>query len=232
MDIAFPLELDGALINETRTLEEYYHQKKQELLNKNKYVPTISKTIQYYNNNAESYYSETMFIDMSKIYKKFRKHIKVGASILDVGCGVGRDTKYFIQHGYRVYSIDSSKGMVDMCKKYSFAFCKQMDMHQIDFYEEFDAIWANASLLHLKSTEFNNVIKKLINAAKQEGIIFFSLKEKDNRPELDGRYYEFYTPNKVKELMSQFNNIEYIDSWTDDNCFNNFIFKKKTINKI
>lgn len=231
MDIAFPLELDGALTNEVRKLEENYNQKKLEIFNNAEILQKINSTIKYYDDNTHNYYVETMFVDMSEIYKKFRSHLKTGASILDIGCGVGRDTKYFIQHGYKVYSIDASHGMVEICRKYPFAFCKQMNMQDIDFYEEFDAVWANASLLHLTTTEFKEVIKKLINTVKQEGIIFFSLKEKDNRPELDKRYYKFYKPDEVKNLMSQFNNLEHIHSWTDDKCFNNFIFRKKVINK-
>jgi len=232
-DIAFPLELDGALTNEVRKLEEdYYRQKEQSFCQSNqKSRDNSNNTTQYYDEHAENYFSETMFLDISELYKRFRKYIKTGASILDVGCGVGRDTKYFIQHGYKVYSIDASNAMVEMCQKYPFSFCKQMDMKDIQFYEEFDAIWANASLLHLKSTEFRDVIKKLINAVKQEGIIFFSLKEKDNRSNPDDRYYEYYTIAKVLDIMSSFGNIEHIDSWTDGKCFNNFIFKKKTINK-
>ena len=46
-----------------------------------------NKTINYYNNNAESYYDQTVNIDFEDLYEKFLKYIPDGGSIMDVGCG-------------------------------------------------------------------------------------------------------------------------------------------------
>lgn len=230
MDIAFPLELDGALTNEVRRLEDYYDQKRLEIFSDAKIPQKINSTIKYYNDNSENYYDETMFINMSKIYNKFRHYLKTGASILDVGCGVGRDTRYFIQYGYKVYSIDASQEMVRICNKYPFAFCKKMDMTELNFYEKFDAVWANASLLHIDKNNFESTFQKLINATKSNGIIFFSIKELDNRKEQDKRHYEFYKKEEIFNKLQKFKEIHLIETWTDDNCFHNFIVKKNVKN--
>jgi len=66
-------------------------------------------TIEYYNNNAEKYYKNTVEVDMSPLYKEFLKHIKENGHILDAGCGSGRDSLYFLKQGYEVTAIDGSK---------------------------------------------------------------------------------------------------------------------------
>jgi len=39
---------------------------------------------------------------MKRVYELFLKYLPLGAKILDLGCGSGRDTKYFLQKGYDV----------------------------------------------------------------------------------------------------------------------------------
>ncbi|MBV5328534.1 MAG: class I SAM-dependent methyltransferase, partial [Chlorobium sp.] len=70
----------------------------------------------------------------------FRKHISKGGMILDAGCGVGRDTRYFIQHGYKVVSFDASERMVQLCSQYPFAYCRQQSFADIESIQEFDAV--------------------------------------------------------------------------------------------
>jgi 2-polyprenyl-3-methyl-5-hydroxy-6-metoxy-1,4-benzoquinol methylase len=55
------------------------------------------KTIDYYNNNPQEFYDRTINADMTDRYEKFLRHLPEQANILDAGCGVGRDTKYFFQ---------------------------------------------------------------------------------------------------------------------------------------
>lgn len=68
-----------------------------------------AKTIQYYERNADGYVHETMNCDFTDIEKRFCKYIKPGGNILDVGCGSGRDAKYFIEKGYQVTAFDGSE---------------------------------------------------------------------------------------------------------------------------
>lgn len=55
-------------------------------------------TISFYNKNHQEYFDQTYKLDLSDIYEKFTYYISRGALILDAGCGVGRDTRYFIRH--------------------------------------------------------------------------------------------------------------------------------------
>ena len=72
-----------------------------------------NKTIDYYNQNAEEYCQSTKDADMSACYQMFEKCLQPGAKILDLGCGSGRDSKYFLSRGYDVTSVDGSE---EICK--------------------------------------------------------------------------------------------------------------------
>ena len=71
----------------------------------------MDTTIAYYENNAESFAKGTVDIEFSNMQDIFLSELKEGASILDFGCGSGRDTKYFMQKGYRVSALDGSAGL-------------------------------------------------------------------------------------------------------------------------
>ena len=63
----------------------------------NKLRTDIEKTIAYYNYNAERFVESTINADVSELYMPFEKLLSPGAKILDLGCGSGRDSKYFVQ---------------------------------------------------------------------------------------------------------------------------------------
>ena len=70
-------------------------------------------TLEYYNKNAKIYCEQTLEGNMQENYDKFLQHLPSNAYILDFGCGSGRDSKYFIEKGYKVKAID---GSIEMCK--------------------------------------------------------------------------------------------------------------------
>lgn len=60
-----------------------------------KYRSDVDRTIEYYGKNAEEFVTSTIYADVSGLYKHFEKHISLGCRILNLGCGSGRDSKYF-----------------------------------------------------------------------------------------------------------------------------------------
>ncbi|WP_025542950.1 hypothetical protein, partial [Vibrio parahaemolyticus] len=130
-DIVFPLETDGAIDNEINRIQNKIQELSQ--LSQKPFwsrfmikVNKISPTTAFYNENADAYYLQTNHIDMSSTYEKYRKYVKPSGRILDAGCGVGRDTRYFISKGYKVQSFDISENMCKITNSYPFSFCKQM----------------------------------------------------------------------------------------------------------
>ena len=74
-----------------------------------------NKTIDYYNQNADSFVQGTVSVDFKETQDKFLQ-LLTGKTILDFGCGSGRDTKYFLESGFDVTAIDGSE---ELCKSAS-----------------------------------------------------------------------------------------------------------------
>ena len=70
-----------------------------------------NNTLNYYNQNADTFFSGTVSVDFTQTQNKFLNYLNVGDYILDFGCGSGRDTKYFLEAGMKVDAIDGSEEM-------------------------------------------------------------------------------------------------------------------------
>lgn len=62
----------------------------------------MDTTLTYYNMNAVTFVEGTKNVDFKRIQENFASRLPQGATILDFGCGSGRDTKYFAEQGFNV----------------------------------------------------------------------------------------------------------------------------------
>lgn len=85
----------------------------------NQEITINNKTINYYNKYAKSFVQITRSVDLTNIQNKFLSYLQPKASILDFGCGSGRDTKYFLKQNYNVTAIDGSKVICKEASKYT-----------------------------------------------------------------------------------------------------------------
>ncbi|MEW6231808.1 MAG: methyltransferase domain-containing protein, partial [Chloroflexota bacterium] len=111
----------------------------------------VAKTIKTYEETAEDYYKTHFDInEVKNIADFFIQNLK-GQKILDIGCGPGRDAKYFSEHGLKVTGADLTSNFVKMASQnVPNAKFVQMDMRNLGFPENtFDGIWACASFLHV-----------------------------------------------------------------------------------
>ena len=163
----------------------------------------MKNTKDYYNQNAMEFFAETVKADMSKQYQPFLERLPQGASILDAGCGSGRDSLAFKQLGYKVTAIDGSKELCKLATKYIGQEVKHICFQEIDFQEEFDGIWACATLLHVPSKELPEVLKRLYKALKSQGILYTSFKYGDFEGNCNGRYFHHLKEEKAKIIFTR-----------------------------
>ena len=110
-------------------------------------------TLEYYNKNANKYNSETLSIEFEEQHNILLKYLKPGDHILDLGCGSGRDSKAFIEKGYKVTAMDGSIELSKIASKNigQEVICRKFqDLNEDGIY---DAVWACASLIHRWKTE-------------------------------------------------------------------------------
>ena len=160
------------------------------------------RTITFYNNNADSYYERTISSDMETQYRFFLKYLTAGARILDLGCGSGRDTKYFRDHGYNVVAIDGSEEMCRRAESYTGINVRQMDFLDLNDREIYAGIWASASLLHIEKKDLPRMFAKLRKALTKDGVLYVSFKEGTFEGFRDGRYYTDLTEGELFNLTN------------------------------
>lgn len=170
----------------------------------------------YYDENAQEFFDGTVDADMSSHHKEFLRYLPENTHILDAGCGSGRDTRMFKELGYEVTAIDGSMEMCRLASEYADANVKHMQFQEIEFENEFDGIWACASLLHVPSEELDSVLNRLNNSLKDNGIFYASFKCGDFEGERNGRYFNDLTETSAIELFEK-NNFKVMKTWlTDD----------------
>ncbi len=172
-----------------------------------------NKTIDYYNENAKDFVQGTISVDFTKVQHKFIERLEKGDYILDFGCGSGRDTKYFIDNGFKVDAIDGSEELCKLASDYTGINVKHMYFQQLSDIDKYNGIWACSSILHLKYEELVRVIEKMNLALKQNGIIYTSFKYGDFEGERNGRYFTDMTEISFKKLIKNIRDLRIEEYW-------------------
>lgn len=174
---------------------------------------TLNRTIDYYNENAKDFVQGTISVDFTKVQHKFIDKLEKSDYILDFGCGSGRDTKYFIDNGFKVDAIDGSEELCKLASDYTGINVKHMYFQQLSDIDKYNGIWACSSILHLKYEELIRVIEKMNLALKQNGIIYTSFKYGDFEGERNGRYFTDMTEIFFKKLIENIRDLRIEEYW-------------------
>lgn len=173
----------------------------------------MDKTLNYYNENAQSFASGTVSVEFTEMQDKFLQKLNPGAYILDFGCGAGRDTKYFLDQGYLVEAIDGSEQLCQIASKYTGIKVRQMLFQELEVNEKYDGIWACASILHLPKKELKEVLKKMLVALKPGGWIYTSFKYGEYEGMRNGRYFTDFTWNSFQRFIRDTESLSIAESW-------------------
>jgi len=148
-------------------------------------------TLQFYRGNAEAYAKRTFTSRQARLMA-FLAQLPPGASILELGCGAGGDTAEMLARGFEVRATDGSPEMAGVASRHLGRTVETLLFHDLDEVDAYDAVWANACLLHVPRTELADVLARIWRALKAEGVFYASYKEGDvdGRDTLD-RYYNY-----------------------------------------
>ena len=173
----------------------------------------VKNTLDYYNLNADKFVASTLQVDFEATQKRFADKLGKGDFILDFGCGSGRDTKYFLEHGYKVDAVDGSKELCRRASEYTGITVKNMMFTELSAKEKYDGIWACSSILHLTPDELENVMNKMAAALKANGIIYASFKYGNFSGERNGRYFNDMTEEAFGKFIKNIHGIETEEQW-------------------
>ncbi len=179
---------------------------------------------------------QTLIGDLQENYDRFLKHLKQNAYILDFGCGSGRDSKYFIDNGYKVKAIDGSIEMCKLASEYINQEVYCMKFEELEDVNTYDGIWACSSILHIEKENLPNILTKMINSLKNNGIIYTSFKVGEGYEIKEGKYYNYLTKDEMIQTLNRVsNNVKLIDYFetlpstkrnAQNTIWGNFIIKK------
>lgn len=174
-------------------------------------------SIDYYNKYAAKVFEETVNQNMWGIMKKFLDLLKEGDTILDLGCGSGRDSLTFYEQGYDVTLLDASEEMCKLAEIHTGLEVLQMTIEQMDFDNVFDGIWACASLLHIPKKELSHILTKIARALNDKGVLYMSFKPGSFEGFRGERYFSDFTPESMTELLRDHGRFDIVKLWeTED----------------
>lgn len=176
---------------------------------KKKYMSTLD----YYNENAQLFAATTASVDFSLTQARFATYLPQDGSVLDFGCGSGRDTKYFLSRGFQVTAADGSEELCKFASQYAGIPVKHMLFHELDDKEQYDGIWACSSILHLPLEELIPVLEKMAKALKPQGIIYTSFKYGNFAGERNGRYFTDMTEISFAALLQNITSLKTEEQW-------------------
>ncbi len=164
------------------------------------------KTLEYYERSAERFWEGTKDHDVSQNIAAMLRHVAGAAplSILDFGCGPGRDLAALRTLGHEAVGLEGCESFVAMARVHSGCEVLQQDFLALNLpAARFDAIFANASLFHVPSRDIRRVLENL-SASMKAGGVFFSSNPRGSGEEgwRGGRYGVWHSEEGWRELMA------------------------------
>ena len=174
---------------------------------------TNDVTTDYYNSNAQDFIDGTVNVDTGGLRERFLRYVPEGGSILDLGCGSGRDSKCFKDAGYMVTAIDASQELCIKASEYAGIDVRCMCFEELDDVGKYDGIFACASLLHVPEGELPGILDKINTALKPQGVLYASFKYGNFAGERDGRYFHDMNEESATELFTSVPGFKIEEMW-------------------
>jgi ubiquinone/menaquinone biosynthesis C-methylase UbiE len=141
-----------------------------------------------------------------------------GARVVEIGCGDGRDAEEIIKRVAWYEGFDPSEGLIKIAQlRLPDASFIKANAHTYAYANNFDAVFAFASLLHVSQDDMVEAIHKIARSLRAGGILFISLKE---RPAYDEevkedqygkRMFYYYNPTIIESIAGESFNTVYED---------------------
>jgi SAM-dependent methyltransferase len=135
------------------------------------------RTLAHYESRAEAFWEGTRDHDVTQNYAALLGSLEGAGpfTLLDLGCGPGRDLDAFRAAGHEAVGLDGCAAFCAMARERTGCEVLEQDFLGLDLPEaRFDGVFANASLFHVPSRELPRVLGQLHRALKPRGVLFAS----------------------------------------------------------
>jgi SAM-dependent methyltransferase len=163
-------------------------------------------TLAHYQQRAVEFRTTTIDHDVSQNIAALLRHIKGTPpyTILDFGCGPGRDLQAFTALGHHAIGLEGAAAFATMARAHSGCQVWQQDFMSLDLpAAHFDGLFANASLFHIPTQVLPRILGQLHATLKPDGVLFSSNPRGDNQEGWTrGRYGAFHDLEAWRRHMS------------------------------
>ena len=147
-----------------------------------------------------------------------RKYLSTGMTLLELGCGNGRDAVFMADHGLNVIAVDQCQQEIDFLNRLivkSNLFFDKQDFSQLPYRGKFDAIYSRFTLHAITHPQEQRTIKWSAEHLKNGGFLLI---------EARGTKNEYF--GKGKKVQNEENAFIY------EGHYRRFLDKKQTVQQI
>ena len=173
----------------------------------------MTKTIDYYNQNAEAFFGATATVNVEPLYERFLSVLPPTGRVLDAGCGSGRDAKAFADKGFSVDAFDASHELAQLASDFTGQRVEVMSFLDFDRRHIYDGIWACASLLHVSQPDLEQALQRLWRGLKPDGVLYVSFKHGTGEREQGGRVFTDATEAQLQSWVQALDGVVSTDIW-------------------
>jgi ubiquinone/menaquinone biosynthesis C-methylase UbiE len=169
-----------------------------------KYFSMNNMTMEFYQTEAKKYFDLTFYQKLEKLWKIALDFMPYNATVLDLGCGSGRDILFFTLKNIKAFGLDYSYNLSSLAHQHTNQPIVQADFLEIPFSNEsYDMVWSIGSLLHLKKDQVSKPLFEIKRILKKNGYLMTSMK-KGSGEEItkDGRFFAYYEADEWNEKLS------------------------------
>jgi len=168
--------------------------------------------VKIYDEIAEEYSKNYDSIDGEEdlvFLKAFISHVAPESYVVDLGCGTGFSTGWFVKNGMKAEGSDLSSNMIGIAKRnYPEISFSVADMRSFKPARQADAVWAGYSMFHFDKNDFEKTVENIKTYLKPNGIFGLVMQEGDGEveipePFLPGRtiYLRLYSENELGQIL-------------------------------
>ena len=163
-------------------------------------------TLAHYEHTAQQFRAGTGDHDVRQNIEALLRHVRAPPpfTLLDFGCGPGRDLKTFNALGHTAIGLDGTAAFVAMARTSG---CEVWQQDFLDLHlpvARFDGIFANATLLHVPSRRLPHVLQQLHAALRPDGVLFSSNPHGNNQEGWNhGRFGVYHDLQSWRQYLTQ-----------------------------
>ena len=158
---------------------------------------------EYYQENHRKYYDQTFSIDPASFLSPLARCLHPGSTIMDVGCGSGRDMRWLKDQGFQPEGFERSQGLAGLARAHSGCPVLEGDFEVHDFSGvKMDAILLVGALVHVPHDRFSGVFSNILRALRPGGHLLLTLKEGRTQNEHDGnRSFYLWRDEDLRDIF-------------------------------